>query len=151
MKDPEKDRNRTLQTANDFAADVQRYLTERAGAGMPAVGGVSTGSASSRGAVKQVVALMTATASSVRPWCWELWSALGKRSGPVGPGLPIRSSARGAAEERRQAVPDGDRDRAAPGGTAGPTSAVRSPAWPRPIAMRWGGASVSGFGRQEQP
>ena len=41
MKALEKDRNRRYETANGFAADVQRYLTRRAGAGLSAVGGVS--------------------------------------------------------------------------------------------------------------
>ena len=41
MKALEKDRNRRYETANGFAADVQRYLAGRAGAGLPAVGGVS--------------------------------------------------------------------------------------------------------------
>ena len=41
MKALEKDRNRRYETASGFAADVQRYLERRAGAGLPAVGRVS--------------------------------------------------------------------------------------------------------------
>ena len=41
MKALEKDRNRRYETANGFAADVQRYLARRAGAGLSAVGGLS--------------------------------------------------------------------------------------------------------------
>ena len=41
MKALEKDRRRRYETANDFAADVMRHLTDRAGRGVPAVGVVS--------------------------------------------------------------------------------------------------------------
>ena len=41
MKALEKDRNRRYETANGFAADIQRYSERRAGAGLPAVGHVS--------------------------------------------------------------------------------------------------------------
>ena len=41
MKCLEKDRNRRYETANGFAADVQRYSGRRAGAGVSAVGRVS--------------------------------------------------------------------------------------------------------------
>ena len=46
MKALEKDRTRRYETANDFAADVQRLPDRRAGGGVPAVGR-GTGSASS--------------------------------------------------------------------------------------------------------
>ena len=41
MKALEKDRNRRYETANAFAADVQRYLARRTGFGLPTVGPVS--------------------------------------------------------------------------------------------------------------
>ena len=40
MKALEKDRTRRYETANDFAADVQRYLNERTGRSSPPVGRV---------------------------------------------------------------------------------------------------------------
>ena len=38
MKALEKDRRRRYETANDFAADVMRYLTDQPVRGVPAVG-----------------------------------------------------------------------------------------------------------------
>ena len=43
MKALEKDRRRRYETANDFAADVMRYLTDKPVGGMPAIGVVPSG------------------------------------------------------------------------------------------------------------
>ena len=52
MKCLEKDRNRRYETANGLAADIERYLARRAGAGLPAVGHC-TACASSPAATKR--------------------------------------------------------------------------------------------------
>ena len=43
MKALEKDRNRRYETANGFAADIERYLHDETGGSLPAVGALSSG------------------------------------------------------------------------------------------------------------
>ena len=103
MKALEKDRRRRYETANDFAADVMRYLTDQPVRGVPAVGVVSVhevrpaepGGPDDRGLWSRLALVAARPSASGRPCAPRRADARGRR-----PGRTSRSSRRLPGQRR---------------------------------------------------
>ena len=120
MKALEKDRRRRYETANDFAADVMRYLTDQPVAGLPAVGRLS---AAEVRAAEQGTGGSGSGAGRAR-WCWGRWA---RPSGWCGRcERNARRPGEGASDRRRGQGEGGSRRR-----QGGQRLPPRMTSWPR--------------------